>query len=129
MSYHISKLVNLPFELAEQKAKDELKKIGLGLVSEIDVKNTFKEKLDKDFKNYKIYGFCNPAMAYEALQIERNLGVLLPCTVVIQQFDDSNVEISFVDPVPYMNNVENEKIKAFSYEIEKLLKQAFDNIY
>ncbi len=128
MSYHFSKIVNLPFELAEEKTKTELKKLGLGIVSEIDVKNTFKEKLNKDFRNYKILGACNPAMAYEALQVERNLGVMLPCTIVLQQYDDNNVEISFIDPVTYMTNVDNEKIKSFSYEIEKILKQAFDNI-
>ena len=85
MAYVNSKIVNYTFEDAITKVTDELKKEGFGILTEIDVQETLKNKLDVDFRKYKILGACNPTFAYKALQTEETLGVLLPCNVVVQE--------------------------------------------
>ncbi len=96
MSYYFSKIVQDDFDTAIYNVTVELKKEGFGILTEIDLKETLKKKLDVDFRRYKILGACNPHFAYEALKAEDNIGTMLPCNVIVQEHEDGKVEISFL---------------------------------
>ncbi len=128
MSFHISKTVSLSFELAENRIREELKSIGFGILTEINVTKTLKEKIDVDFRDYKILGACNPKFAFQALNVDDKIGVILPCSVVIQQHENGSVEVSIMNPTPFMELVKNEKVSAFALEIQKLLEGALSNL-
>ncbi|MDQ7817182.1 MAG: DUF302 domain-containing protein [Melioribacteraceae bacterium] len=127
MSYHNSKPVNYSFDEAITKVTDELKKEGFGVLTEIDVKETLKKKLDVDFRKYKILGACNPTFAHKALQVEETLGVLLPCNVVIQEKDDK-VQVSIVNPIESMKSVGNEALNEIAGEIGAKLERVLENL-
>lgn len=99
MAYYFSKILNVSFEEAISKVTDELKKEGFGILTDIDVKETLKKKLNVDFKKYRILGACNPPFAYQALQEEDKIGTMLPCNVIVQELADGSVEVAAVDPV------------------------------
>ncbi len=128
MTYYNSKKVNAGFEDVLVKVADELKKEGFGILTEIDVKATLKNKLDVDFRKYKILGACNPPFAYKALQAERNIGVLLPCNVIVQELDELNTEVSVVNPLVSMQNVNNESLAPVAGEVAEKLKRVLENI-
>src|SRR5512138_1894720 len=88
MQYHMSKKLTMPFGSAIEKVTDELKKEGFGIITTIDMKETFKRKLGEEFRNYMILGACNPRFAFDALTAEDKIGVFLPCNVVVQEHDD-----------------------------------------
>ncbi len=127
MSYHNSKIVNYSFDETITKVTDELKKEGFGVLTEIDVKETLKKKLDVDFKKYKILGACNPPFAYKALQTEETLGVLLPCNVVVQEKDEK-VQVSIVNPMESMKNVGNENLYVIANEISEKLARVLQSV-
>lgn len=128
MSYHNSKIVNISFEDTIIKVTEELKKEGFGVLTEIDVKETLKKKLDVDFRKYKILGACNPPFAYKALQAEETLGVLLPCNVVVQEKDDNTVQVSFINPVESMQNVGNSALEGIAGEVSAKLQRVLENV-
>ena len=128
MSYYFSKRVKMSFEEAEEKIIDELKKEGFGILTTIDVAGTLKKKLDVDFRRYKILGACNPPFAYKALKSEDKIGTMLPCNVILQELDDSNVEVAAVDPEASMMAVQNEQLADIASQIQKKLKKAVDNL-
>lgn len=105
MSYYFNTTVDLSFEDAISKVTEELKKEGFGILTEIDVKNTLKTKLDVDFYNYRILGACNPQYAYKALQAEDKIGTMLPCNVIVQEKTPGHVEVTAVDPMASMQAV------------------------
>ena len=125
MSYHNSKIVNFSFDEAIQKVTEELKKEGFGVLTEIDVKETLKKKLDVEFRKYRILGACNPPLAYKALQTEDNIGVMLPCNVIVQEKDDSTVQVSAINPMVAMQSVGNpalgEVAKTVSQKLQKVI--------
>lgn len=124
MKYYIEKILNIDFETAILKTKEALKKEGFGALSEIDIHEKLKEKLDVDFRKYKILGACNPPLAHQALQKESKIGTMLPCNVVVQQLGDNLVEIAAVDPFASMQAVENEELN----EIAKTVKIKLENV-
>jgi len=128
MSYYKSKVVEMAFDEAIQKATEELKKVGFGILTEIDVKATLKKKIDVDFRNYKILGACNPQFAHKALQAEDKIGVLLPCNVIVQETEDGKTEVAIMNPAEAMSVVENENLGPIAGEVNKLLDTALDNI-
>lgn len=128
MSYHFSKTVDMSFDEAIENVTGELKKEGFGILTEIDVKATLKEKLDVDFRNYRILGACNPPFAYKALLAEDKIGTMLPCNVVVQEHDDGRVEVSAVDPMASMQAVENPELGQVAGEIQAKLKTVINNI-
>lgn len=128
MSYHNSKVVSASFEDTIAKVTEELKKEGFGVLTEIDVKETLKKKLDVDFRKYKILGACNPPFAYKALQIEETLGVLLPCNVVVQEKVDNTVQVSFINPMESMKNVGNKSLEEIANEVSTKLQRVLENI-
>jgi uncharacterized protein (DUF302 family) len=108
---------------AEQKVREELAKEGFGILTEIDVKKKFVEKLQKEFRNYVILGACNPSMAYEALNREMNLGTLLPCNVVVYTMDDGRTAVMVMDPVAALAMIGNSQIDEIAKKIaEKLTR-------
>lgn len=128
MSYYFSKTVNDDFDTVIYKVTEELKKEGFGVLTEIDVQETLKKKLDVDFRKYKILGACNPHFAHQALSEEPFIGTMLPCNVIVQQYEDGKVEVSAVDPVASMMAVENEKLGAVADEVRKKLRNVISNI-
>lgn len=128
MSYHISKKVDLSFDEAIEKVTAELKEVGFGVLTEIDVKATLKKKIDVDFRNYKILGACNPNFAHKALSAEDKVGVLLPCNVVVQEWENGEVEISAMNPLEAMNVIQNENMPEIAGEVKNLLQSAVDKV-
>jgi uncharacterized protein (DUF302 family) len=128
VSYFFSKTVNDTFDTAISNVTEELKKEGFGILTEIDVKETLKKKLDVDFRKYKILGACNPHFAYEALQYEDEIGTMLPCNVIVQEFINGEVRVSAVDPVASMMAIQNEKLGKVANEVREKLKRVIDNL-
>lgn len=126
--YHTSKTINSTFEAAIEKISEELKKEGFGILSEIDVKETLKKKLDVDFRKYKILGACNPPFAYKALQLEENIGVLMPCNIVVQEKEDGKISLSAVNPMESMKAVGNENLELIAHEISSKLAKVINNL-
>ena len=127
MSYHFTRVVDLPYDKAIEAVTAALAKHGFGVLTEIDVKATLKKKLDVDFQPYRILGACNPKMAYQALQAENKIGTMLPCNVIVQQRPDGKVEVSAVDPVASMAAIDNPKLGGIANEVRELLKRAVEN--
>ncbi|MBU3928347.1 MAG: DUF302 domain-containing protein [Bacteroidetes bacterium] len=128
MKYYFEKTVNYSFEDAVERVTEELKKEGFGILTEIDVADTLKKKLDVDFRKYKILGACNPPFAYRALQAEDKIGAMLPCNVVVQQVSDNQTEIAAVDPVASMQAVENEHLGSIAIEIRSKLQKVIQSV-
>lgn len=129
MTYYYSKATNLPFKDAVARTREALKDQGFGIITEIDVTDTFKQKLDVDFRPYVILGACNPKAAHEALLQEDKVGVMLPCNVIVQQRAGADgSEIAAVDPVASMSAIENPGLKAKAEEIGARLRQTLDAI-
>jgi uncharacterized protein (DUF302 family) len=126
-NYNYSKRVNLSFEEAIARAKIELQKEDFGILTEIDVKATLKKKLDVDFQDYVILGACNPPNAYKLLQAEIEIGLMLPCNVIVYQKDEY-VFVSAVLPTVAMGMINNESLKDIAINIENKLKKAIDSI-
>lgn len=128
MAYHFSTTVKLPFPEAVVRTTEVLKQHGFGVLTEIDVQATLKNKLGADFRPYRILGACNPQMAYRALQAEDKIGTMLPCNVVVQQRDDGAVEVSAVDPVASMQAIDNPKLAETAQSVQRMLREAVQEI-
>tara|TARA_R110000737_G_scaffold327084_3_gene341132 strand:- start:7801 stop:8187 length:387 start_codon:yes stop_codon:yes gene_type:complete len=128
MKYYYEKtLKDVSFEEAIQKVTDGLKEEGFGILTEIDVQATLKEKLDEDFRPYRILGACNPPFAHKALLAEDKIGIMLPCNVIVQQKDDG-VAVAAVDPVASMQAVGNKDLGKIAEEIQSKLKSVIENL-
>jgi len=128
MSYYLSKIIEGSFDETLKKVVENLKDVGFGVVTEINMKETFKEKLDVDFKNYVILGACNPGFAYEAILMEEELGVLLPCNVILIDKEDGRIQVSAIDTQKMMSIVGNPKLEAVAVTINERIKQALINL-
>jgi uncharacterized protein (DUF302 family) len=129
MNYYFSKkLTDKSFEDAIVAVTAELKKEGFGVLTEIDVKDTLKKKIDVDIKKYKILGACNPQFAYKAIQNEDKIGVFLPCNVLVEEDDKGNVEVTAVDPIASMMAVENQSLLSVASEVQQKLKRVIENL-
>jgi len=128
MKYYYNKSVSISFDEAIERTTIELQKEGFGVLTEIDVQATMKQKLDVDFKKYRILGACNPPYALKALTAEDKIGVMLPCNVIIEEHEDGGVEVSAVSPMASMMAVENEKLRPLAEEIETKLHKVIDAV-
>jgi uncharacterized protein (DUF302 family) len=128
MTYHNTKKVFYSFDEAIGKVTDELKKEGFGVLTEIDVKETLKKKLNVDFRKYRILGACNPPLAYKALQTEDNIGVMLPCNVIVQEKDDGSVYVSTINPLVSMQSVGNPSLEDVAAEVSSKLQNVLNNL-
>ena len=125
--YGYKKQVNMSYDEAINKAKEELKKEGFGVLTEIDVKAKLKEKLDVDFDKYIILGACSPAFAHKALLAERDIGLLMPCNVIVYE-DKNKVFVSTILPTQAMSMIDNKTIKRIAETVEEKLKKVIENI-
>lgn len=123
MSYYFTTTLDDKFDAAIDKVTAELKKEGFGILTEIDVKETFKKKLDVDFRKYRILGACNPQMAHKAIQAESRIGTMLPCNVIVQELENGKTEVSAVDPVASMKAVENEELQPVAAQVREKLQK------
>ena len=128
MSYYFDKTITGSFDDVITKVTDELKKEGFGILTEIDVKETLKKKLDVDFKKYKILGACNPPFAYKALQAEDKIGTMLPCNVIVIEQAPSQIEVAAVNPIASMSAVENQSLGNVATEVQNKLKKVVENL-
>ena len=123
MRYYFNKTLNTSFEEAVARVVTELKKQGFGVLTEIDVSEALKKKLDVDFKKYRILGACNPSFAYQALQLEDKIGTMLPCNVIVQETSAGVVEVAAIDPIASMQAIDNPKLRSVAEQVQAQLKR------
>ena len=129
MEFFIAKkFPNSTFSDMDAKVREELKKEGFGVITEIDMKKTFKEKIDVDFRNYTIIGACNPGFAYKAIQAEDKIGIFLPCNVVIQETESGEIEVLVFDPSSVMMNMDSPELEKLSTEVREKLIKVMENL-
>ena len=128
MSYFFSTTTDLDFDQAITRTTEELKKEGFGVLSQIDVKATLKQKIDVDFPRYMILGACNPRFAHQALLSEEHIGSMLPCNVVVRETEAGKTEVFAVDPVASMSAVDNAELAPTALEVQQKLKAVINNI-
>ena len=129
MKYYLSKkLKGKNFDTTVEAVTAELKKEGFGVLTEIDVQKTLKEKIDVNFRKYKILGACNPHFAYQALQNENKIGVFLPCNVVVEESDKGDIEVSIIDPGILMSAIENKLLDGFDVEVQQRFNRVLENL-
>ncbi len=129
MNYSFNKTISgKSFEEALVYVTDMLKTEGFGIITEIDLQKSFKEKINKDFRKYKILGACNPGFAYKAVQVEDSIGVFLPCNVVVQEHENGTIEVMAVNPVAAMSSVDNKALEPMALEIQIALKKVIDKL-
>ena len=128
MSYYLTTKTTKTYDEAIDKVTSELKKEGFGILTEIDVKETLKKKLDVDFHRYKILGACNPPFAYQALLAEDKIGLMLPCNVIVQETPDGLVEVSAIDPIASMQAVDNPVLGEIATQLRVKLQTVISNI-
>jgi len=122
-AYAFQEVLDATFEEALNKVTEALKSEGFGILTEIDVKAVLKKKLDQDFRKYLILGACNPPFAYKALQADLNVGLLLPCNVILYETDDRKTRIAAINPVSALQVINNDKLKSIAEQVsEKLAK-------
>ena len=115
-------------EEADQKIREALKERGFGILTEIDMQATMKNKIDKDIRPYKILGACNPNFAYQALQEEEKIGIMLPCNVTLIETENGSVDVSIMDPSVALTVIDNNNIEPFANEVKGILQEALDAI-
>jgi len=129
MNYYFNNtLNNISFDDAKEKVIEELKKEGFGVLSQINIKTTLKNKLDVDFRPYVILGACNPPLAYKTLQAEAKIGLMLPCNVIVEENENGTIEVSAVNPVASMIAVKNDNLADIASEVEQILKKVIENL-
>jgi len=127
-AYGFSKKLDAPYEQAKKKIIAALKEQGFGVLTEIDVKATLKKKLDVDFRRYVILGACNPPLAHQALSAELEIGLLLPCNVIVYETQDGGAVVSAMNPAAAMGIVDNPALAEVAEQVTGKLQQAVDSI-
>ena len=128
MSYYFNKTLRVSFEDAITEVTEKLKEKGFGILTEIDVKDTLKKKLDVDFRKYKILGACNPPFAHKALQAEDKIGSMLPCNVIVQEKNENETEVAAIDPIASMQAVKNPSLTNVAMDVQKMLKAVIEEL-
>ena len=128
MTYYFAKTLTAGFDDAVRRTTEALKQEGFGIITEIDVKETMKKKINVDFRSYRILGACNPTLAHEALQIEDKVGTMLPCNVVVQDLGEGRTEVAAIDPVASMQAIDNPRLKQAAERVQALLKKVIASL-
>ena len=128
MSYYFSKILPLGFAEAVERTTAALKQAGFGIITEIDVKDTLQKKIGVAFRNYRILGACNPALAYEALQLEDKVGTMLPCNVVVQEVAADKTKVAAIDPVASMQAIDNPRLLEAAARVQAMLRDVVENL-
>jgi uncharacterized protein (DUF302 family) len=126
--YGFKKTLKMSYEKAIEKVTSALKEEGFGILTQIDVKETLKKKLNVDFRKYVILGACNPPFAYQSLQAETDIGLLLPCNVIVYENDSGNAVVSAIDPESAMGMIDNPKLKEIAAQVGAKLKVVIENL-
>ncbi len=127
--YYFNKIINGTFEGVTDKVKSTLKEQGFGIITEIDMHTKLKEKLgDIGMKPYKILGACNPSYAYQTLQVEENIGVFLPCKVLVKDLGDGNIEVVMVNPSALMSMLGNEELEKIAQKVTDKFLAALEKL-
>jgi uncharacterized protein (DUF302 family) len=128
MKYYINTVLDTDFENAIIKVTEALKKEGFGVISDIDIQGKLKEKLNVDFRKYRILGACNPPIAFQALTNEDKIGTMLPCNVIVQEIGNNKIEVAAVDPIASMQAIENEKLGPIAMQVKASLERVIDSL-
>ena len=128
MSYYFSRKVEGTFDEVETRTRGALKHEGFGVLTEIDVKNTLKKKLDVEFRRYKILGACNPPFAYKALLEEDKIGTMLPCNVILQEMEGGEVEVAAIDPIASMQAIQNPNLGDVANQVREKLRRVVESL-
>lgn len=128
MKYYLNKTTDYRFDEAVDKITLALKDQGFGVLTEIDMKSTLKNKLDKDIRPYKILGACNPGFASKALDAEEKIGIMLPCNVTVIERKDGKVDVSIMDPTVAMSVVQNDEVAPLAADVKAKLESALENL-
>ena len=128
MSYYFSKILSLSFDKAVSLVVEELKNEGFGILTDIDVQATLKEKINVDFRKYRILGSCSPLFAYQALLKEDKIGTMLPCNVIVQELLGGKVEVAAIDPVTSMQAVKNPELQGIAEQVQAKLKKVIESL-
>lgn len=124
MSYYFSvTLEDVSFDEAIDKVTKALKQDGFGILTNIDIKATMKEKLDINFRKYQILGACNPPLAHKALQAEDKIGLMLPCNVIVQELESGDIEVAAIDPLASMQAVSNSELNRVAATVRDQMKK------
>jgi uncharacterized protein (DUF302 family) len=126
--YAFSAILDTSYEDAISKVTDALKEEGFGVLTEIDVKSTLKKKLNVDFRKYVILGACNPPFAHRTLQTDLDVGLLLPCNVIVYETDDKKAYVSALNPVSALEVIKSEELRTIAKEVSKKLQQVIDKV-
>ncbi len=126
--YAFTAVLNIPYEDAVSKVTEALKEEGFGVLTEINVKETLKKKLGIDFRKYVILGACNPPYAHRTLQVDLDVGLLLPCNVIVYETDDKKACVSAINPVSALEVIKNEELRKIAEEVSEKLKKVVDKI-
>ncbi len=127
-SYAMARTLDVPFDEADRRVRDALQAEGFGILTEIDVKATMKKKLDIDFPRYAILGACNPPLAHQALQAEPDIGLLLPCNVVVRELPDGRTMVEAIDPVIQLSVADNPDLPAVAEDVRQRMRRAIDAV-
>ena len=129
MSYYSRKL-KLSFDEVVKRVTHNLQEQGFGIVTTIDMQDTFRRKLNVGFRNYKILGACNPQFAYKAISIESHAGVMLPCNVIVQEHENGEVEVSAINPIENIGRAfSDSQLKELATEVGNRLREAIDDLH
>lgn len=128
MSYYFVKNLNRSFDDTREYVEKQLMNYGFGVVSEIDLHEKFKAKLNVDFRRYKILGACSPKHAYKAISAEEHIGLMLPCNVVLQEVSPSETKVSVIDPIASMQAIDNPDLGSTALEIQNSLREFVDKL-
>jgi uncharacterized protein (DUF302 family) len=128
MSYYFSKILRIPFDEAVAKAMAGLKNEGFGVLTDIDVTETLRKKLNVSFRKYRILGACNPSFAHKALEAEDKIGTMLPCNIIVQEHAGGDVEVSAVDPIASMRAIQNPNLNDIAEQVQGKLKRVIESL-
>jgi len=127
-AYALTRETALSYEEADRRVREALKEEGFGVLTEIDVKDTLKKKLDVDFQKYEILGACNPPLAHQALQTEADIGLLLPCNVVVRELPDGRTMVEALDPVTQLGVAGNEALGPVAEDVRQRMQRVLDSL-
>ncbi len=128
MTYYIARMLPIGFGDAVDRTIAALKTEGFGVLTDIDVKETMKKKIDADIPSYRILGACNPKLAYEALKLESHVGTMLPCNVIVRDAGNGQTEVAAIDPVASMMAIDNPALKVAAEEVRAKLERVIANL-
>jgi uncharacterized protein (DUF302 family) len=128
MDYYISTTLNGSFESVRAKVEEALKDEGFGVITEVNMQEKLKDKLGVDFRKYTVLGACNPPMAYESLQVENKVGLLLPCNIILQELKPGQVEVASIDPFVSMQIVDNDNLSHIATQVKEKLENVINSL-